>query len=187
MYTNCRASSLLDWKIITDQEAENYLVQSFLRKTEWKEMRNNGHELSHGRPNRMETSHTTKATQYMEEGKTDNPEEEVLEEHEKHNKATDKMQYGETSRKEPYKETGSDKTREQDSIQEEEVTNTELSWLKAKMNFENYRNRTSKLEADLSREDFATRITNQAELRKIMDTKLRQLEYEKVRRKQHNN
>ena len=123
----------------------------------------------------------------MEEGKRDNPEEKMPEEHEKHDKATDKIQYGKTSRKEPYKETGSDKTREQDLIQEEEVTNTELSWLKAKMNFENYKSRTSELDADISSEDFAIRIANQTELRRIMDTKLRQLEGERFKGKQNNN
>ena len=67
-----------------------------------------------------------------------------------------------------------------DPIQGRAVNNTETSWLKVKMNFENYRNRTNELDADISDEDFAIRVTNQAELRKIMDTKLRQLEYERV-------
>ena len=112
MYTNCRAISLLDWKIITDKEAENYLVQSFLRRTEWKEMRNSGHDPGLNQPDGTGTAHTIKAKRYMEEDKIDNREEEGPE---IHNKATDKMQYGETSHKEPSKETESDKTKEPDS------------------------------------------------------------------------
>ena len=60
-------------------------------------MRNNGHEPSHSQPIRMETSHTTKATRYIEEEKMNNPEEEVLEEHKKHDETTNRMRHGENN------------------------------------------------------------------------------------------
>ena len=112
MYTNCRSNSLLEWKIIADQEAENYLFQSFLKKVKEKKLRNSGHHLGLSQPDGTGTAHTIKAKRYMEEDKIDNREEEGPE---IHNKATDKMQYGETSHKEPSKETESDKTKEPDS------------------------------------------------------------------------
>ena len=64
MYTNCRANSLLDWKIITDQDAEDYLFQSVIRKTEWKNGEGTEHEHGGGR-----TAHTTKMTRNREEGR----------------------------------------------------------------------------------------------------------------------
>ena len=66
-----------------------------------------------------------------------------------------------------------------------EVTDAKLSWLKAKMSYEDYRNRTSELDAELNSEEFAIRMTKQTVLRKAMDTKLRQLEAEENREKQN--
>ena len=47
MYTNCQENLLLEWKIVTDQDAERYLLQSFLKKERWKgpeaNMLNPGH------------------------------------------------------------------------------------------------------------------------------------------------
>ena len=40
MYTNCRSISLLPWKIIADQDAEEYLRQSLLNKSEDNSPRN---------------------------------------------------------------------------------------------------------------------------------------------------
>ena len=77
MYRNWRSSSLLEWKIIADQEAENYLLQSYLNKGERKESKNRKHESNWGQPNRTKTTYTTKATQYVEGNKQDNPEEEI--------------------------------------------------------------------------------------------------------------
>ena len=62
MYTNCRANSLLDWKIIIDQDAEDYLLQSIIRKTEWKNGEGTEHEPGGGR-----IAHTTKMTRNTEE------------------------------------------------------------------------------------------------------------------------
>ena len=89
MYTNCRSSSLLEWKIIADQEAENYLLQSFLKKVGSGEPRNSNHEPVSSQANGTRAAHTTKATRYVEENKIDSPEEEMLE---KHDKATDRRQ-----------------------------------------------------------------------------------------------
>ena len=107
MYTNCRSSSLLEWKYITDQEADDYLLQSFLRKTEWEEMRNSGNKPSHAQLNRTGASHTTKATQYIEEGKTRRSAERAPMEH---NKTTDMAQHGKDSH-DDYNQGGRKQTR----------------------------------------------------------------------------
>ena len=73
MYINCRASSLLDWKIITDQNAENYLFQLFIRKTEWKNLGDNDHEANQSQTGIGKTSHSAKTTRYKEKRGTDSP------------------------------------------------------------------------------------------------------------------
>ena len=70
LYTNCRANSLLEWKIEADREANNYLLQSFLRKEKWKESESNEHESSNDQNGRTETSHTTKFTIYRQREET---------------------------------------------------------------------------------------------------------------------
>ena len=62
LYRNCRTKSLLDWKIITDQDAEDYLLQSITRKTKWKNRKGTNHEPGGGR-----TAHTTKMMRDTEE------------------------------------------------------------------------------------------------------------------------
>ena len=73
MYSNCRTSSLLEWKIIVDQDAEDYLLQSIMSKE-----RRNDTEIKAQKPERdkngiQETHHTTKFTRYTEKGGADSP------------------------------------------------------------------------------------------------------------------
>ena len=63
MYTNCRASSLLEWKIIVDQDAEDYLIQSLLKRERWKDPKTNA-QTGHDKNNRNELLHATKSTHY---------------------------------------------------------------------------------------------------------------------------
>ena len=74
-------------------------------------MRDSGHDPGLSQPDGTGTSHTTKATRYMEEGKTDNQGEEGLK---KHNKAPDEKQYGKTIRNGPDKGPESVRAKEQD-------------------------------------------------------------------------
>ena len=64
MYTNCRASSLLEWKIIINQDAEKYLLQSLIKKERWKDPKTNAQKSGHDKNNRNEVHHTTKSTHY---------------------------------------------------------------------------------------------------------------------------
>ena len=67
MYTNCRANSLLEWKIIVDQDAEDYLLQSVLKKKRWKYQELNTQESAQNKHNEPGTHHTTKSTHYTRE------------------------------------------------------------------------------------------------------------------------
>ena len=107
MYRNSRSNSLLEWKIIADQEAEDYLLQSFLKKVEKKEPKDKKHAQNWSQPHRTKTINTTRATQYVEGKEKDKPKEEVLET--THGKATNIIQgVGENNggfRKEPKSDT----------------------------------------------------------------------------------
>ena len=92
MYRNNWQNSVLQWKIIADQEAEDYLLQSFLKKVEEKEPKDKKHASNWSQPNRTKTINTTRATGYVEGREEDKPKEEVF--GTKHDKATNMKQYG---------------------------------------------------------------------------------------------
>ena len=64
MFTNGRAESLLEWKVITDQDAERYLLQTFLKKEKWKGAGAKSPGKAEEADDRQGESHTTKFTQY---------------------------------------------------------------------------------------------------------------------------
>ena len=66
MYSNCRANSLLEWKISVDQDAENYLLQSILSKERQKDQETEAQKPEIVRYAGRETRHTTKFTRYAE-------------------------------------------------------------------------------------------------------------------------
>ena len=93
MYRNSRSNSSFEWKVIADQEAEEYLLQSFLKKVEEKESKDKKHASNWSQPNRTKIINTTRATSLYVEGKEkDKPKEEVLET--THDKATNIIQGG---------------------------------------------------------------------------------------------
>ena len=66
MYTNCRANSLLEWKVIVDQDAERYLLQSFSEKENRQNTEPHRQERDQDRKNNQERHHTTNFTRYVE-------------------------------------------------------------------------------------------------------------------------
>ena len=66
MYTNCRASSLLEWKIITDRDAEIYLLQSFLERRNSQNTEFHTQEPHQDRKSNQGTLHKTNLTRYVE-------------------------------------------------------------------------------------------------------------------------
>ena len=64
MFANDRAESLLEWKAITDQDAERYLLHSLLKKERWK---GTGAETQEEKEeDRQGEVHTTKFTRHTE-------------------------------------------------------------------------------------------------------------------------
>ena len=92
MYRNSRSNSLLEWKIKVDQEAEDYLLQSFLKKVEKKDPKDKKHASNWSPPSRTKTINPPRATRYVEGREKDKPKEEAFET--KHDKATATRQYG---------------------------------------------------------------------------------------------
>ena len=66
MYTNCRSGSLLPWKIIADQDAEEYLLQSLLKKLKGNGSRNHEHNTNWDKSSRPEANDSTRKTRYEE-------------------------------------------------------------------------------------------------------------------------
>ena len=119
MYRNSRSNSLLEWKIIADQEAEDYLLQSFLKKVEEKKPKDKKHASNWGQPNKTKTINTTRATRYVEGKEKDKPKEEVFEE--KHDNATNMRQYGGEYNSGFRKEPKNNTTKEQSSNQDKNI------------------------------------------------------------------
>ena len=71
--TTVRASSLLEWKIIVDQDAENYLLQSVLSKERRKDPETKAQKPEHDENGEQEIHHTTKFTRYTEKEGADDP------------------------------------------------------------------------------------------------------------------
>ena len=72
MYSKCRANSFLEWKIIVDRDAEDYLLQSVLNKTRWKGPETKAQEPGIDKGGYQEIHHKTKFTRYTEIGETSN-------------------------------------------------------------------------------------------------------------------
>ena len=60
MFTNGRAESLLEWKVINDQDTERYLLQSFLKKERWKDTGVKTHGEAEEEDDKQGEVHTTK-------------------------------------------------------------------------------------------------------------------------------
>ena len=60
---------------------------------------NKDHEPDHSQPDRMETSHTMKATKYVEDKERGSPKEETLKNHKRNNKAMEEAQNKKTGTK----------------------------------------------------------------------------------------
>ena len=58
--------SSLEWKVLADEEAEEYLRQSFLRKMEEKGNKDKKHATSWSQPNTIKVIGTSRATFYGE-------------------------------------------------------------------------------------------------------------------------
>ena len=73
MFATGRAESLLEWKVITDQDAERYLLQTFLKKERWKGAGVETPGKAEETDDRQGEFHTTKFTQYTtaEEGEAE--------------------------------------------------------------------------------------------------------------------
>ena len=65
MYSICRTNSLLEWKIIVDQDAEDYLRRSVQKKERWKEAEIQTQEGTEEESGKQGEFHTTKVAQYM--------------------------------------------------------------------------------------------------------------------------